>query len=138
MTVVVEADNVRIEKLELGPFGTNAYIVTCPKTRDSVLVDTPAEAGMIMDRLKGTNPRYILLTHNHIDHLGAFSEVRFKLKVPVAAHALDSRNLPSQPEVLLNDGDTISFGQLNLEVLHTPGHTPGSLCFKYGCYLISG
>ncbi|MFC1934368.1 MBL fold metallo-hydrolase [Chloroflexota bacterium] len=138
MVVVVKDDNIQIERLELGPFGTNAYIVICPKTRDSVLIDTPAEASIIMDRLRGTNPKYILLTHNHMDHLEAFSELRSRLKVPVAAHALDAWNLPSQPEMLLNDGDTILFGQLSFEVLHTPGHTPGSLCFKTGHYLISG
>ena len=138
MVVVAKDDTVQIEKLELGPYGTNAYIVVCQKTRDSVLIDTPAEATTILDKLKGTNPKYILLTHNHMDHLGAFSELHSKLKVPVAAHALDAGRLPSQPEMLLNDGDTISVGNLKIDVLHTPGHTPGSLCFKIGRYLISG
>ena len=138
MVTVAKDSDVQIEKLELGPFGTNAYIVICQKTRDSVLIDTPAEASTIMERLRGTTPKYILLTHNHMDHLGAFSELRSKLKVPVAAHALDAGNLPSPPEILLSNGDTISFGDLELEVLHTPGHTPGSLCFKIGRYLISG
>ncbi|MFC2041231.1 MBL fold metallo-hydrolase [Chloroflexota bacterium] len=138
MVVMVKEDDIQIDRLELGPYGTNAYIVTCPKTLDSVLVDTPAEAGTIIDELMGSNPKYILLTHNHMDHLGAFSEVRSRLNVPVAAHALDAWNLPSQPDILLKGGDTVSFGNIKLEVLHTPGHTPGSLCFKSGRYLISG
>lgn len=138
MVVVAKDDAIQIERLELGPFGTNAYIVICQKTRDSVLIDAPAEANTIMDRLKSTNPKYILLTHNHMDHTGALAELRTKLKIPLAAHALDARNLPSPPEMLLNDGDTVSFGNLKFEVLHTPGHTPGGLCFKAGCYLISG
>ena len=138
MVVMAKDDVLQIEKLELGPFGTNAYIVVCQKTRDSLLIDTPAEANTILDKLKGTKPKYILLTHNHMDHLGALSELHSKLKVPLAAHALDSGNLPSPPEMLLNDGDTISVGSLKIEVLHTPGHTPGSLCFKVGRYLISG
>ena len=138
MTIVVEDDAIQIERLELGPFGTNAYIVICQKTRDSMLIDAPAEASIIMDRLKGTNPKYILLTHNHMDHIGALAELRARLKVPLAAHALDAGNLTSPPEILLSDGDTISLGNLKFEVLHTPGHTPGSLCFKAGCYLISG
>ena len=132
MVVVTKDDAIQIERLELGPFGTNAYIVICQKTRDSVLIDTPGEADKIMDRLKGTNPKYILLTHNHMDHLGALSELHSKLKVPVATHALDTGNLPLTPDMLLNDGDTISVGNLKLKVLHTPGHTPGSLCFKVG------
>ncbi len=138
MVVVAKDDDVQIERLELGPFGTNAYIVVCQKTQDSVLIDTPAEASTIIDRLKGTNPKYILLTHNHFDHLGALAELHSKLRVPLAAHALDTGKLPSPPEILLSDGDVVLFGNLKLEVLHTPGHTPGSLCFKVGRYLISG
>ena len=138
MVVVVKGNNIQIERFELGPFGTNAYIVICQKTRDSVLIDAPAEASTIMDRLKSTHPRYILLTHNHMDHIGALTELRAKLKVPLAVHALDERSLPSPPEMLLSDCNTVSFGNLKFEVLHTPGHTPGSLCFKVGRYLISG
>jgi len=138
VVVVVKDYNIQIDRLELGPFGTNAYIVICQKTQDSVLIDAPAEEGIIMDRLKDTNPKYILLTHNHMDHLLALAALHSKLKVPLAAHALDAGNLPSPPEMLLTDGDTIPLGNLKLEVLHTPGHTPGSLCFKVGRYLISG
>jgi hydroxyacylglutathione hydrolase len=138
MAIVVEDNDIQIRRLELGPYGTNCYILVCQKTRDSVLIDTPAEASKIMEGLEGTNPKYILLTHDHADHLGALSELRDKLKVPVAMHALDAGNLPSPPEVLLSDGDVVSFGNLGLEVLHTPGHTPGSLCFRAGKYLIAG
>ncbi|MFC1941002.1 MBL fold metallo-hydrolase [Chloroflexota bacterium] len=138
MVVVAKDDDIQIERLELGPYGTNAYIVVCQKTRDSVLIDTPAEASTTMDRLKGTNPKCILLTHNHMDHLGALAELHSKLRVPVATHASDTGNLPSPPDTLLDDGDTISLGNLKLEILHTPGHTAGSLCFKVGRYLISG
>ncbi len=138
MVIIAKDDALQIERLTLGPYETNAYIVVCQKTHDSILIDTPAEADTIMDGLKGTNPKYILLTHNHMDHLGAFTELRSNLKVPVAVHALDSSNLPSSPDILLNDGDMVSFGKLKFEVLHTPGHTPGSLCYKAGKYLLSG
>ncbi|MFC1958292.1 MBL fold metallo-hydrolase [Chloroflexota bacterium] len=138
MAVAAKDDDIQIERFELGPFGTNAYIITCLKTRDSVVIDAPAEANTIIDRLKGINPKYIILTHNHMDHTGALSELHSRLKVPLAAHALDTGNLPVSPEILLSDGETISCGNLSLTVLHTPGHTPGSLCFKAGRYLISG
>jgi hydroxyacylglutathione hydrolase len=121
-----EIGAVQIERLELGPFGTNAYIVTCRKTQSSVLIDAPAEAHIIIDRLKNTTPKYILLTHNHMDHIGALAQLRNELKVPLAAHAADTGNL--MPSV----------GNLKLTVLHTPGHTPGSLCFRVGRCLISG
>lgn len=138
MTVVFEDNAIWVEKLELGLFGTNAYIVGCQKTRDTVLVDAPAEASVIIDRLKNSSPKYILLTHNHLDHIGALAQLRVELKVPLAAHAADTANMASPPEILLNDGDVIRVGELGFTVLHTPGHTPGSLCFRVGRYLISG
>jgi hydroxyacylglutathione hydrolase len=138
MAIIVKDDDIQIERLELGPFGTNAYIVVCRKTRDSVLVDTPAAADTIMERLRGTSPRYILLTHNHMDHLGALAELHSRLKVPLGVHDSDAGSLPVTPEIHLNDGDVISFGSLRMGVIHTPGHTPGSLCFKLDKYLISG
>jgi len=138
MVVMVKNDDIQIERLELGVFGTNAYVIICRQTGDSALIDAPADASIIMERLKGTNPKYILLTHSHMDHIGALSELQSKLKVPVAVHAADARSLPLPPQMLLNDGDTVSFGKIKLEVLHTPGHTPGSLSFKTARYLISG
>ena len=142
MTVAVEdtdeIGSIQIERLELGPFDTNAYIVTCRKTKDSALVDAPAESDVIIDKLKNTKPKYILLTHNHMDHIGALAQLRNELKVPLAAHAADAGNLVPPPEMLLSDGDTIWVGNLKLTVLHTPGHTPGSLCFRVARYLISG
>jgi len=138
MAVVAKDDNIRIERLELGPFGTNAYILTCQKTGESVLVDAPGEADKILGQLKGSNPKYILMTHDHMDHVGALSRVKSELKIPLAAHPSDSSGLPSQPDTLLNDGDVVSFGKIQLKVLHTPAHTPGSLCFLTGRYLISG
>jgi hydroxyacylglutathione hydrolase len=138
MTIVAEDDAILIEKLELGPFGTNAYIVTCRETLNSALIDAPAEADIIIDKLRNTTPKYILLTHNHMDHIGALAQLRAELKVALAAHASDTGNLTSAPEILLHDGDKIRLGRLELTVLHTPGHTPGSLCFRVGRYLISG
>ena len=125
-------------KLQLGPFGTNAYVLTCRQTMDSVLVDAPAEANRLIESLEGTNPRYILLTHSHMDHIGALAEIRSRLKIPLAAHAADAGILSPPPEIQLNDGDTVSFGNIKLKILHTPGHTLGSLCFQTGKYLISG
>lgn len=138
MASVVKDDNLQIERLQLGPFGTNAYVLTCQQTKDSVVVDAPAEASKIIESLKGTSPRYILLTHSHMDHIGALSELRSKLRIPLAAHVADAGVLSPPPEIQLNDGSTISFGNIKLEVWHTPGHTSGSLCFKTGKYLLAG
>ncbi len=138
MTIVAEDNIIRIEKFELGPFGTNAYIVTCRVSRYSALIDAPAEENIIKDKLKNTIPQYILLTHNHMDHTGALSQLRAELKIPLAAHDSDARNLTPPAEILLNNGDTVSLGEIEFTVLHTPGHTQGSLCFLVGHYLISG
>lgn len=133
-----EDNQVRIIKLELGPFGTNAYIVICKATGESILVDAPAEANKIVSQLIGTHPRYIVITHSHFDHIGALGELKAELKIPVAIHPLDANKLQHIPDVDLNDGGLIEVGSLKIKVLHTPGHTPGSTCFLLGRYLLSG
>lgn len=138
MTIMVEDEILRVDRLQLGSFGTNAYILICRKTGDSVLVDAPGEAGKILENMKGTNPKYILLTHSHWDHIGALTQLRSGLGIPLAAHAADAGKLSATPEIRPDGGDTVTFGNIKLEVLHTPGHTPGSLCFKTGNYLLSG
>lgn len=138
MVNVVQDDGILIEKLVLGPFGANAYSLVCRQTNASVLVDAPAEAGKILALLEGTDPKYILMTHSHMDHTGALGEVKSALNVPIAAHSGDADRLPLKPDMLLNDGDVIFCGAIQLKVLHTPGHTPGSLCFLTGNYLIAG
>ena len=82
MPTITKDDEIKIERLELGPFGTNAYILICRETNSSLLVDAPAEAGKILERLKGTTPKYILMTHNHMDHTGALSELKSALNIP--------------------------------------------------------
>ncbi|MFC1963941.1 MBL fold metallo-hydrolase [Chloroflexota bacterium] len=138
MTLMAETDTLKIERLELGPWETNAYLITCKRTGDSAVVDAPAEAARIESELRNTTPRYILLTHNHGDHIGALAELRGSLGIPLAAHPLDAGRLSAPPEIVLNDGDDLELGALRLEVIHTPGHTPGSLCFRLGKYLFSG
>jgi glyoxylase-like metal-dependent hydrolase (beta-lactamase superfamily II) len=103
-----------------------------------VLVDAPAEAPEILKQLQGTNPKCILITHSHTDHVGALSELKSKLRIPIGAHRLDADGLSLRPDRLLDDEEEVSFGNIRLKVLHTPGHTPGSVCFLIGKHLISG
>lgn len=138
MSIIVKDDNIQIEKLSLGPFETNSYLLICLKTGASVIVDAPGEADKVLKRLEGTHPKYILMTHNHMDHVEALAALKSALNVPLAAHKDDAGGLPVKPEQFLKDGDTIAFGEIQLKVLHTPGHTPGSLCFLTSGYLISG
>ncbi len=138
MVIIAKSNNIKITRLELGPWSTNTYTVVCLETGNSVLIDAPANAKAIIRNLKNTSLKYILLTHNHMDHIGALRELRSGMGVPLAAHPADSFGLHSPPEILLNNGDFVFFGKVKIEVLHTPGHTPGSLCFKIGKHLISG
>lgn len=138
MTEVIREEKTQIERIETSPFGTNAYIVICRATQDCVLIDAPGESLKILERLKMTNPRYILITHSHMDHTEALPELKARLNIPVAAHPSDAPRLPVSCEISLNDGDVIAFGKTGLKVLHTPGHTPGSVCFLKDKYLLSG
>jgi glyoxylase-like metal-dependent hydrolase (beta-lactamase superfamily II) len=88
--------------------------------------------------MEETNPQQILITHSHFDHTGALRELKDRLSVSVAAHPDDAKNLPITPDIYLHGGDHVSFGEIRLKVLHTPGHTPGSLCFIHDPYLFSG
>ena len=138
MTDIVNDETIRVGAMQLGPWSANTYTVVCKRTGESLVVDAPADAGKIAAALKDTSPGYILLTHGHSDHVGALAELRSLLKVPLAAHAADTRFLRTPPEMLLNDGDTLMLGKLEIRVLHTPGHTPGGLCFYIGGYLFAG
>lgn len=138
MTIVEKDNNIQIERIETAPFGTNAYIILCKTTGDSLLIDAPGEAARIADWLKESNPKYILITHSHMDHIGSLVKLKTTLNVPIASHLSDAENLPLSAEILLTEGDEVSLGKIRLKVLHTPGHTPGSLCFLTGKFLISG
>ncbi len=109
MSVIVKNDSIQIERLSLGPFGTNSYLLICQKTGASVIVDAPGDAEKVLKRLEGTHPKYILMTHNHMDHVDALAALKSALNVPLAAHEDDAGGLPVKPEKFLNHDDTISF-----------------------------
>ena len=136
--LVGQDNKMELYRLESEPFGTNTYIVFCSESRDSVLIDAPGNAELIREKLKGSNLQVILMTHSHMDHVMALEELSSSLDAPLAAHEDDAGTLPVKVNQLLTDGDTIDCGRVRLEVIHVPGHTAGSLCFKAGNYLIAG
>jgi glyoxylase-like metal-dependent hydrolase (beta-lactamase superfamily II) len=135
---IIEDDKVRIIKLELKPFGTNAYILVCKDTSESLIVDVPGETNKILSHLEGTDPKYIVVTHSHIDHIAALQELINNLSVPVAIHSLDANSLRVSPDIKLSDGDYLPLGRSKIKVFHTPGHTQGSICLLINKFLISG
>jgi hydroxyacylglutathione hydrolase len=139
MEVMVERHDLIIKSLELSSYATNAYIVICPRTLKSVLIDAPAGGPTILKNLKGTELEYILLTHNHVDHIAGLHAIRNKNPAPLGVHPVDNTKwLPFPPKMKLSDKEIIQVGKIQIECLYTPGHTPGSMCFKIGEFLLSG
>ncbi len=122
---------VMLTKLAVGPYDTNCYLLTCPISGESIIVDPAAEGERILQEVEGTNVKYILLTHAHLDHVGALAEVREATGAPLGVHPADAQRFEVDAAILdldLADGDVLEWGDCQLRVVHTPGHTPGSVC----------
>ncbi|MFN2594542.1 MAG: MBL fold metallo-hydrolase [Actinomycetota bacterium] len=131
-----EGDDLIVRKLEVGDLENNTYVLECPETHKAYIVDGSFEADEIIEGTKGTDVIAILQTHGHFDHVQALVALKKRLNVPVLAHPGDDYPVPIDRS--LTDGDVLELGARSLSVLHTPGHTPGSLCFISGRHLISG
>ncbi|MDD5288507.1 MAG: MBL fold metallo-hydrolase [Dehalococcoidales bacterium] len=133
-----------LRKLELGSFGSNCYIIGDEATKEGIIIDPGAEGDFILKQVKalGLKIKLIVLTHSHMDHIGALSEVKQATGADIAIHEAEAPFLQNQPfrlmfspsshatpaaERLLKEGDTISIGKIKLKVLHTPGHTTGGI-----------
>jgi glyoxylase-like metal-dependent hydrolase (beta-lactamase superfamily II) len=130
--------SIQVKQMELGPYGTNTYILIDTASRKSIIIDAPADPDAVIGELGNSKPGYIVITHNHGDHTGALIELKLRLNVPVAAHEKDAEYLPISPDLRLKDEDVVSAGGIVLTVLHTPGHTGGSICLYTEGYLFSG
>lgn len=138
MDLIDSNELTEIYRVETEPFGTNAYIVSCCDSKKAVLIDAPGSKDEILKKFKNTEVQFILMTHGHGDHTLALEELHDELGAPLAAHENDASMLPIKPDHLLSNGDLFQCGGDKMEVIYTPGHTPGSICFKIGSYLISG
>ncbi|MCZ7529196.1 MAG: MBL fold metallo-hydrolase [Acidimicrobiia bacterium] len=118
---------VRVEKLVVGPFENNVFLVRCKNTGDAVIIDAANEHDLLLEVCRASGVRRVLTTHGHWDHIQAVTEMR-NAGIDVGIAPDDSSMLPAY-DFTIDDGDVIEVGDLRLRTLHTPGHTPGSLCF---------
>ena len=130
--------NLEIRQQLLPPYDNDCYVLVNPETNESIIIDAPSEPDRILDLARGTTIRYILITHNHRDHWGALQALKERTGATVAAHSEDASALPVGLDQLLKDGDELRIGDITLTVIHTPGHTPGSLCYLTGPHLFTG
>ncbi len=148
---------MRIFKFTVGAMGTNSYILLDEHTKKAALIDPGDEPERLISALKAKDASlsFIILTHGHFDHIMALGKIKAETDAPILIHRDDAVMLEDgalslldrfgNPDIhvpradrLLSDGDLITVGRSEIKVIHTPGHTPGSVCLLIGDELISG
>lgn len=120
-----------LKRLVVGPYQANCYILAYRETKECLIIDPGADVYRIAGAVNksGLKVVYILITHGHMDHIGAAEELRRMTGAPVFIHPLDAPGLAFKPDANLYDGQKIDLGNYRISVLHTPGHSPGGVCF---------
>ena len=142
-----------VETLSVGLLGTCCYVLSLPERNDCVVIDPGAKPETVRQAVGRRDIAAILLTHGHFDHIGAVRELMGPATALVV-HELDApllgdpelnaswliRRRFTAPEAthLVREGDEITYAGITFTVLHTPGHTPGSVCYRVGGSLFSG
>ena len=141
---------MKVKVMQVGPIGTNCYILEDEATNKAAVIDPGDEGDRILSVLKedGVQVEYILLTHGHYDHTTAVPDlIRALPQAEVYIHQADANGAGSQLFPLAgqvadlkyyNEGDTLTLGSLTIQVLHTPGHSPGSVTYRVGDVLFCG
>lgn len=127
MTLHYEDAQIAIHRLVVGPIDNNVFVVRCKATGDALLVDAANEPDLLIETAKALGVRQIVETHGHWDHIQAVPELR-DAGYEVAVSAADAEMLPSY-DLILEDDEVIPVGSVRIRTIHTPGHTPGSMCF---------
>ena len=141
---------MEVKVLQVGPIGTNCYILEDEKARAAAIIDPGDEAGRILQVIEddGVDVKYILLTHGHYDHTTAVPQLHKALpQAEIYIHRADANGAGSQLFPLAgqipglkfyDEGDTLALGDMSIQVLHTPGHSKGSVTLKVGDVLFCG
>jgi glyoxylase-like metal-dependent hydrolase (beta-lactamase superfamily II) len=136
----IDDRGILIRRTRVGQLENNSYVVACKATGEAVLVDASFEADSLFARAADVHLRAILSTHGHWDHVSAAMDLKRKLDIPFRLHAADQRGdiceLPVDQNLV--DGEKIQVGEIEIRVVLTPGHTPGSVCFLVGDHAITG
>ena len=128
----------RLATFAVGPYDNNVYVLGDDRSKEALLIDAANDAPRIMKELEGLKVSHILTTHGHADHVQALKTVRDKTKARFTCHQLDEAMMPIAADHRVKDGERFGFGDYEVVALHTPGHTPGSVCFIAGERLFSG
>jgi len=141
MPISYEDNLKRIHKIVASSYANNCYIIVCKETNASAIIDTPIDHEKIIAESESTDVQHILITHNHFDHLEGYSKLRNRF--PLASIGIgndDSNKLPEKDpaNTLFQKDGYLKIGNLTLNVIVTPGHTPGSTCYLIGNHLFSG
>ncbi len=152
-----EMDKIKIFCLVGRADKVNTYVVACRKSRQAVIIDPADDWQQVLDTVESEKlkPVMVLNTHGHGDHVAGNRKMKEAFAIPIAMHRADDDffqdsqlrqeferilgyRCPDPVDRRLEDNDTIHFGDLKLEVIHTPGHTPGSACFLCAGNLFTG
>ncbi|MAP98720.1 MAG: hypothetical protein CL428_10675 [Acidimicrobiaceae bacterium] len=127
-TLHFKDSELEIHKVVVGPMDNNVFVLRCRQSGEGLLIDAANEHELLLDLCKNLNVQQVIETHGHWDHIQAVPQVRdagYSVHITQAdAHMLDSY------DEILEDDCVISVGRIKLETILTPGHTPGSMCFK--------
>jgi glyoxylase-like metal-dependent hydrolase (beta-lactamase superfamily II) len=128
---VHELTKLVIEKMAVGGMNNNAYLLRSRFTGDQILIDAAAEPDRLLELIGADGISGVVTTHRHGDHWGALYEVVEATGARTYAHPDDAGAIDVETEVLLSGGDVLTFGDIELRVIHLVGHTPGSIALVY-------
>ncbi|GAA1885031.1 MBL fold metallo-hydrolase [Streptantibioticus ferralitis] len=128
---VHELTDLIVSKVAVGPMNNNAYLLRCRATDEQLLIDAAAEPHTLLSMFGDSGISSVVTTHQHADHWGALREVVDATGARTYAGRYDADGIPVPTDVLVEDGDTVRVGQVELTARHLVGHTPGSIALVY-------